>query len=124
MEVERGADADEHGRIEPRAHARHPLLLLGRADPYPYDVGPRSVYILSDPGVVGGVELAEGRRVAADDPQPRERLAQVQRELGERALIASAVEVEAGTAAGGSLGRVPHQVGPVDAVGQPVAEQV
>src|SRR3712207_5658825 len=38
VEVERGADADEDRRVEPRAHPGHPLLLLGHADADPHDL--------------------------------------------------------------------------------------
>src|SRR4051794_3824394 len=39
VEVEGGADADEDRGLEPRAHLRHPQLLLWLADAHPDDVG-------------------------------------------------------------------------------------
>src|SRR5829696_2969552 len=43
VEVERRADADEHRRLEPRAHPLHPLLLARHAEADPDDVGPLRV---------------------------------------------------------------------------------
>ena len=76
------------------AHPRHPLLLLGHADPDPHDVGAAAVDVARD-GVLLGVASASrnGRRVAADDLQARVAQAQRAGELGERALVAAAVEV-------------------------------
>ena len=77
VEVEGGADADEQRRGQPGSHARHPQLLLGLSDADPNHRGARSRRsraITLRPPRRG--ERAEGRRVAADDPQAGEALAQ------------------------------------------------
>ena len=124
VEVERGADADEHGRVDAVAQRGHPLLLLGHADADPHDVG-LGVVDLGDDGVdLLVAERAERRRVAADDLQAVEAPAQVERELDERALVAAAVEEHPRTGEGAALAELRHQVRAVDAVGEVVAERV
>ena len=83
------------GASQPVAHPRHPLLLLGHADPDPHDVGAGALDVGRDGLLLGVGELAERRRVAADDLQPGMAQPQVARELDERALVAAAVEVHA-----------------------------
>src|SRR5947209_4911869 len=108
VEIERGAHADEHRRVEQRAHVRHPLLLLGHADPGPNDVCARAVDLLDDGVLLLVAEYTVRRGVAAHDPDPWIAAAKVERELYERALIAPAVQVEAMPAARGSLARARH----------------
>src|SRR5215208_6996784 len=59
VEVEGGPDADHDRDVEAVAHPRHPLLLLGDADPDPEDIG------------TGLVDLAGNRRllVLAERPE-------------------------------------------------------
>ena len=64
------------------------------------------------------------RRIAADDLDPGIALAQVERELDQGPLVAAAVEVEALAGGGRAGARSSHQLRPVDAVGQRVAEHV
>ncbi len=52
VEVERGADPDQHGRLELRAQHRHPLLLLGHADADPHHVGLGLVDLRGDRGLL------------------------------------------------------------------------
>ena len=93
--------------------------------PDPDDVRAGAVDLGGDRVLLLGVgELAERRRVAADDLQARVAQAQVERELDQRALVAAAVEVHAHAGRGGALAGPLHQVGPVDAVGEVVAERV
>ena len=96
VEVERGADADEHGRVEAVAH-RAPSTSPAWARRCRPRRRPRCERFISatiaSSSSLG--EVAEGRRVAADDLHAGEAVAQVQRELDERALVAAAVEVHA-----------------------------
>src|SRR3954464_13073597 len=101
--------------LEPVAHARHPLLLARHAGPYPQHVRTVGVDALHDLLLLVRLEVAERRRVAADDPDAGEvapgagegrRLpaddpdagevaSQVQGELRERPLVAPAVQPDA-----------------------------
>src|SRR3954447_7828043 len=93
VEVERRADPDEHGSLEPPPHGEHELLLQRDAESDPDHVGLGRVELGGDGvGLLGG-ELAERARPGADDAQagiaPRQLLTQ-RRERG----LAPAVEVE------------------------------
>src|SRR3954469_11542023 len=70
VEVERGAYAAHHRHLEPLAHPRHPLLLLGHADADPQHVGPVAVDLLDDRVLLLLAQRAEGGRVAAHDLDP------------------------------------------------------
>src|SRR4051794_17549605 len=80
VEVEGGADADEHGRLEARAHGEHELLLERDAEADPDDVGLGGVELGGDRVGLVGIEVAERARPGADDAQagiaPRQLLAQ------------------------------------------------
>src|SRR3954454_11198406 len=123
VEVERGADAHEDGRIEAPAHRGHPLLLLRHADPDPHDVRAGAVDLVRDRVELGVVEVAERRRAAADDPEAGELPAEVQRELDQGALVAPAVEEDPSALLCRALAVAQHEVGAVDAVGQRAAER-
>ena len=71
-----------------------------------------------------GREVAERGRVAADDLDARVVAAKVERQLGERALVAAAVEPHAVALLGAAARVAAHQLRPVDAVGKVLAEQV
>ena len=73
--------------------------------------------------LLGVRERAERRRVAADDLQARVAQPQRARELGERALVAAAVEVHALAGLRGARAGAVHQLRAVDAVAEPVAER-
>ena len=122
MEVERGADADEHAARQPRAHRGHPLLLLRDADPDPHDLGAGPLDVGDDVDRLGLRERAERRCVAADDLQARVAEPQVAGELHERAVVAAAVQVHAPAGARCPLAGAIHQVGAVHAVVDLVAE--
>ncbi len=77
--------------------------------------------IASSSSSVSGPERG---RVAADDLDAGEAQAQVERELGQRALIAPAVQEDAVAAVASALAVAEHQLGAVDPVGQVLAEQV
>ena len=124
MEVERRADADQHGRVEVRAQRRHPLLLLGDADADPHDIGPRIVDLGDDRGLLLFGERAVRWRVAADDPDPGVTLAEIQCELYERSLVAAAVQVETLAGRRGSGARTSHQLWAVYAVRERMTERV
>jgi hypothetical protein len=124
VEVERGADTDEHRRFQTIPHRGHPLLLLGHADPDPDDVGLGLVDLLDDRALLLVGERAVGRGVAADDLHARVLAAQVQCELDERALVAPAVEEDPRAGEGRALAVALHQLGSVDARGEVVAERV
>ncbi len=124
VEVERRADADQHRRLEQRAHLRHPLLLLGHPDSDPHDVGPRMVDLLGDRVPLLRGQRAVRGRVAADDLDPGIALAEVERQLHQRALVAAAVQVEPLTVVGGGGTGLGHQLGSVDAVAERVPERV
>src|SRR3954468_2869267 len=93
VEVEGGADADQHGRHEAVAHGEHELLLERDAEADPDHVGRRGVELAGDRiGLVAG-QLAEGTGAGADDAQPRV----APRELGAQRLerrFAAAVQEE------------------------------
>jgi hypothetical protein len=124
VEVEGGADADEDGGVDAVAHGGHPLLLLGHADPDPDDVRVRGVDVADDALGLLRAQRTERGRVAADDPHAGIPPAQVERELDERALAAPAVEVHRVPVRAGALERASHELGPVDAVREVVAEGV
>ena len=65
--------------------------------------------------LLGRGQRAERRAVAADDLQAGVAQAQVARELGQRAVVAAAVEVEALPGRGGAGAGPVHQLGAVDA---------
>ena len=124
MEIERSAHADEHRRLELVTHLRHPLLLLRHADPDPHDVRTRAVDLLDDRRPLVVVELAVGRRIATHDPYARITPAQVQRQLDERPLVMSAIEVDALTGRRRVGAGAQHQLGTVDPSAEVVAERV
>jgi hypothetical protein len=112
VEVEGGADADEHGSVELRADGGHPLSCLGTPMPDPDDVGARAVDLGQDRVLLLVVELAERRRVAPDDLHPGVAAAQVERELHERALVASPVQEHLRLGGDGALAVARHHSGP------------
>src|SRR2546421_2038553 len=61
VEVERRADRAHDRDLEPVAHPRHPLLLLGHADSDPQHVGTRGVDLLRQLVLLRPGERAEGR---------------------------------------------------------------
>src|SRR5215217_9321295 len=124
VEVEGGADRAHDRDVEPLAHARHPLLLLGHADADPEDVGARAVDLVDERVLLLFRHRPEGRRVAAHDVDPGVAAPQVQRELHQRALVAPAVEPDAVAALGAAVRVAQHQLGPVDAVGEVGAQHV
>src|SRR3954468_20326956 len=71
VEVERGAHGRHHRHLEAVAHARHPLLLPRHAGAHPEHVGPVGVDARDEIVLLVPLELAEGGRVAADDPDAR-----------------------------------------------------
>src|SRR5947209_8359897 len=95
VKIERRADPDEHRRAQLRPHAGHPLLLLGHAYSRPHDISPRVVDLLDHGGLLFRGEGTVRRGVTADDPHAGETPAEIEGKLHQRALIASAVEVEA-----------------------------
>ena len=97
MEVERGADADEHGASRRSRISRIQISCLGWPMPTHTTSALGAVDVLDDPVLLVVGQRAEGRRVAADDLQAGEAAAQAQRELDERALVAAAVQVHAVT---------------------------
>src|SRR3954447_603625 len=123
VEVEGGADADEHRRLETVAHGKHELLLQRDAEADPDHVRLGGVELGGDRVGLLERELAERPGPGADDPQPgiapRQRFAQ---RLERR--LAAAIEEERLARAGGALARLLHQVGAVDAAREVVAEQV
>jgi hypothetical protein len=124
VEVEGGADAHQHRRVEAAAHGGHPLLLLGDADADPHDVGARAIDLVRDVLLLARRKRAEGRSMAADDLQPGVARAQVVGELHERALVAPAVEEHARAGRRRALAGPGHQLGPIDAILQVGAEGV
>src|SRR5439155_14770374 len=72
VEIERGADADQQGGRQVRAHAQHPLLLLGLPGSDPHDLRARRVDLGGHRPLLLQAELAEWRGVAAADLQARE----------------------------------------------------
>ena len=123
VEVEGGADADEHGRLEAGAHGVHPLLLQRHAEADPDDVGVRGVELGGDLGGLLLGQLAERRVADAGDLEARVAGRQLVAQALER-LRAAAVEEEALAGLGGALAGALHQVGAVDAAREVVAEQV
>src|SRR4051794_5131063 len=124
VEVEGRPDSAHDGHVERRAHARHPLLLLGHADAHPEHVGLGSVDLLDHGGLLLARERAEGRRVAADDLDARVLAAQAEGELSERALVAPAVEPDAVAALGAAAGVAAGQPRPPKAGPGPPAPHV
>src|SRR5215213_10596014 len=95
VEVEGRADRAHDRHVQPLAEARHPLLLLRDADPDPEHVRPRVVDLVDERVLLLVCHRAERWRVAAHDVDPGMPPAQVEGELHERALVASAVEPDA-----------------------------
>src|SRR5919109_4012762 len=95
VEVEGGADAAHHRHLQPVAHLRHPLLLLRNADAHPEDVRLRLVDLLGDRVLLLARQGTEGRRVAAHHVDAWVLATHRQRELDQRALVATAVEPHA-----------------------------
>src|SRR4051794_34222455 len=123
VEVEGGADTDQHRRYEALAHGEHELLLEGDAEADPDHVGRRGVELAGDRVGLVAAQLAEGTRAGADDAQARV----APRELGAQRLerrLAAAVQEEGLAGAGGAPARLLHQVGAVDAAREVLAEQV
>src|SRR5215218_4752331 len=116
VEVEGRADGAHHGHVEPRAHPRHPLLLLRHADADPQHVRARVVDLVDERVLLLFGHRPERRRVAARDVDPGMAAAQVQRELDERALVAPAVQPHAVPALGAAVAVAQHQLRPVYAV--------
>src|SRR3954463_16349976 len=124
VEVERRADGAHDRHLEPLAHAGHPLLLTRHAGPDPQHVRPVAIDQLHDLVLLVRLEVAERGRVAAHDPQTGEVAPQVQRQLRQRALVAAAVEPDAVPLCGAAARVAAHQLGPVDAVREVLAQQV
>src|SRR3954454_22097542 len=94
VEVEGGADTDQHRRYEALAHGEHELLLEGAAEAEPDHVGRRGGELAADHVGRRGVELAgdrvglvaaqlaEGTGARPDDPRTRV----APRELGAQRL--------------------------------------
>ena len=124
VEVERGADADQHAaRSRAVIRAIH-FSCFGTPMPTHTISAPERWMSAATASSSSRVSVAERRRVAADDLQPGMAQPQVARELDERALAATAVEVHAAAGRAGARAGAVHQVGPVYAVGRSVAEQV
>ena len=111
VEIERGADADEHG-IEPVGVSGHPPFLLGGGEPDPHDVGAGGVDLVDDGGVLIGGQRPERWRVHSHDVEAGVPLDEaVAQQLG-GALLA-AVEVEAVPVLRGAFTQRQHQVGAI-----------
>src|SRR5215216_3115527 len=124
VEIERGAHPAHHRHLEPISEARHPLLLLRYADADPEHVRMRPVDLLDERALLGRGQLPERRREPAHDADARVLAAQAERELGERALVAPAVEPDAVAPLCAARAVAAHQLRAVDAVREPLAEQV
>src|ERR1700747_1451151 len=91
VEIERRADADEQRRVEVRARAEHPQLLLGLTGADPHDARAGGVDRLERALVLALAELAERRREAPGEDEPGETLAQARFEQLERVRRAAPV---------------------------------
>ena len=123
MEVERGADADQHRRLKPGPHPLHPELLPRLAGADPDDLRAGTVDLLNRPEILLGSRFAKRRRraradmrwrVSADDLETREARPQRERQSDERGLAAPSIEVHPGTASRRPLTAGKHQVGTID----------
>ena len=65
QEVERSPDANHDGRLDAPEMRCHPEFLLRRAQPYPYDVGPRRVDRVNGDLILLCRQRAEGRAIGA-----------------------------------------------------------
>src|SRR3954447_9184137 len=104
VEVEGGADTDQHRRYEAVAHREHELLLERDAEADPDHVGRRGVELAGDRvGLVAG-QLAGGTGAGADDAQARVAPRKLLAQRPERRL-AAAVKEEGLAGAGRALAR-------------------
>src|SRR5688572_9216492 len=71
VEVERRPHGAHHGDVEPLAHARHPLLLLGHADAHPEHVRARTVDLVDERVLLLAGHRPERGRVPAHDVDAR-----------------------------------------------------
>ena len=83
---ERRANLDEDWSVEAATHGGHPLLLLGDADVDPHDVRAAGVDLAEDRGLLFVRQRPVGGRVAADDAHAGVAVAEVERQLHQRAL--------------------------------------
>jgi len=115
VEIEGCTDADHGDAGETGAVFGHPPFLLGRADADEDEVGVGMQDELTDAGVLGCRERAEGRRVRPGDRQAREAFAKAAGQQGEN-VFAAAVEEDALADAGGFAAEFEHERGAVDAL--------
>src|SRR4051812_9652868 len=119
VEVERGADAHQYRRVEPRPHVRHPLLLQRHAEPHPHDVCASRVDLVGDRIGLGVGELSERPEPAPDYAQARVTLTQ---RNDEGLTVTATVEVEGATGALRALAGLGHEIRAVDAIAQGMPE--
>ena len=116
MEGERGADGDENGRLEERAHVRHPEILFRGSEPDPDHVRARGV----DPGgrfaSLVFRERTEGRDFGAADPQAGEPCEHVFAQAARGLFVRPAVEIVAQAGGAAGVQHVEHDVRSVAAV--------
>ena len=123
VEVEGGADADQHGASSRSRIAAIHFSCSGTPRPTQMTSAPEALSSAAIAVASSSSSSRNGRGADAGDLQAGVAARQLVAQPLER-LLAAAVEEEARAGARGALAGVLHQVGPVDAAREVVAEQV